>query len=140
MKKLFIAFGLMLLCSVLINARISNVESTPSMPESRCTVPKTATKDREFNCLKGNVHTVKSESAVFVKKDGKYIKTRISQERIITYDKQGNKTESLTYGNKSYGTESNVSRVVFNFNSEGIATGWKEYNSVRPIPVEDIYT
>ncbi|MBA3785415.1 MAG: hypothetical protein H0X15_07735 [Acidobacteria bacterium] len=140
MKKLFIAFGLMLLCSVLINARISNVESTPSMPESRCTVPKTATKDREFNCLKGNVHTVKSEAAVFVKKNGQYVKTAVSQTHIVTYDKQGNMIESLTYGSKDYDTKSSVHRIVYNFNSEGVATGWEEYYEGKQIPVKDVYT
>lgn len=139
MKKLFIAFSLMLLCSVLTDARISSIDSTPSMPESKCTVPKTATRDREFDCLRGNVHTVKSEAAIFVKKDGQFVKTAVSQVYIVTYDKQGNKIESLTHGTKDYGTESSVSRVVFNFNSEGIATGWEEYNSVRPIPVKSIF-
>ncbi len=116
------------------------METVPSMPESRCTVPKTATRDREFDCLKGNVHTVKSEFAVFVKKDGQYVKSGVSQEQIITYDKLGNRIERLTYGNKSYGTESSVSRVIFNFNSKGIATGWEEYSPGKQIPVKSIYS
>lgn len=140
MKKFFTAFSLTLFCSVLIDARISNLSSTPSMPESRCTVPKTATTEREFNCLKGNVHTVKSESAVFVKKDSQFVKTAVSKVQILTYDKQGNLIERQSHGTKDYGTESEISRIVFNFNSQGIATGWEEYNSARPIPVKNIYT
>ena len=140
MKKLFIAFSLMLLCSVLSNARISAIDSTPSMPESRCTVPKLATRDREFDCLKGNVRTVKSESTVFVKKDGQFVKTAVSQTHIVTYDRQGNRIESLTYGSKDYGTESSVNRLVFNFNSKGVATGWEEYSAGKLVPVKNIYT
>jgi len=140
MKKLFIAFSLTLLCSVLTYARISAIDSTPSMPESRCTVPKSATRDREFDCLKGNVRTVKSEFTVFVKKDGQFVKTAVSQTHIVTYDRQGNKIESLTYGSKDYGTESSVHRIVFNFNSKGIATGWEEYSAGKIVPVKDIYT
>ena len=118
-----------------------SLTSTASMPESRCTVPKTAKTDLELNCLKGNVHTVRSEYAVFVKKDGQYVKTAVSQEMILTYDKRGNLLERLSHGTKDYGTESNVSRIVFNFDSKGIiAAGWAEYNSARPIPVKDIYT
>ncbi|MFN2393433.1 MAG: hypothetical protein ABR566_15895, partial [Pyrinomonadaceae bacterium] len=71
---------------------------------------------------------------------GQYIKTAVSQEQIITYDKQGNRIERLTQGSKDYGTDSSISRVIFNFNSKGIATGWEEYNSVRPIPVKSIYS
>jgi hypothetical protein len=140
MKKYFVTFSLMLVCSLLIDARISSLESTPSMPESRCTVPKTAKTDLEFSCLKGNVHTVKSESAVFVKKDGQYVKVAVSAEQIVTYDKQGNMIERLSRGTKDYGTESNVNRVVYNFDSKGIATGWEEYNSGKQIPVKNIYT
>ncbi len=114
--------------------------TTPSMPESRCTVPKTAKTDLELNCLRGNVRSVKSESAVFVKKEGKPVKVAVSAEQIIIYDKQGNMTERLSRGTKDYGTESNVNRVVYNFDSKGIAIGWEEYNSVRAIPVKDIYT
>lgn len=140
MKKIITAFIFVLLYSVLIDARISSIESTASMPESRCTVPKTATTDREFHCLKGNVRTVKSEFATFVKKDDQLVKSVVSQERILTFDRQGNLIGRLTRGTKDYGTESQISRVVFNFNSQGVATGWEEYNSTRPIPVKDIYT
>ncbi len=140
MKKTITVLIFTLLSNILIDARISNIDSTPSMPESRCTVPKTATTDREFNCLKGNVHTVKTESVAFVKKDGQIVKGGVSQEYIITFDRQGNLIERLTQGTKDYGTESEISRIVYNFNSQGIATGWEEYNSARPIPVKDIYT
>lgn len=140
MKKFITALIFTLLFSVLINARISNIESTASMPESRCTVPKTATTDREFHCLKGNVHTVKSEFAVFVKKDGQLVKSGVSQEQILTFDRQGNLIERLSQGTKDYGTESQIHRIVYNFDSQGIATGWEEYNSARPIPVKDVYT
>lgn len=140
MRNQLITLSLMLICTVPVNARFSSIDSIPSMPESRCTVPKTATRDSELNCLKGNVHTVKSESAVFVKKGNQYVKTAVSQVHIATYDKQGNMIERVTYGSKDYGTESSVNRVIYNFNSKGIATGWEEYNSVRPIPVKNIYT
>lgn len=140
MGKLLITLSLLLICTVLVEARISSIESKGSMPESRCTVPKTAKTDREFDCLKGQVHTVKSESAVFVKKDGQYVKTAVSQTHIVTYDRQGNRIEAVTYGSKDYGTDSSVHRIVYNFNSKGIATGWEEYSLGKQIPVKNIYT
>lgn len=140
MKKYFATFSLILVCSLLTDARISSLESTPSMPESRCTIPKTAKTDLEFSCLKGNVHTVKSESAVFVKKDGQYVKVAVSAGQLLTYNKQGNMIERLSRGSKDYGTQSNVHRIVYNFDSRGIATGWEEYYSGKQVPVKNIYT
>jgi hypothetical protein len=52
MGKHLITLSLMLICTVSVEAGISTIESIPSMPESRCTVPKTAKTDREFDCLK----------------------------------------------------------------------------------------
>jgi hypothetical protein len=85
------------------------------------------------------VHTVKSESGVFVKKDGQFVKTAVSQTHIVTYDKQGNRIERVTYGSKDYGTESSVNRIVYNFNSKGIATGWEEYSLGKQIPVKCVF-
>lgn len=140
MKKTFIAFCLIILCRGIIDAKCFSITVILGLPESRCTVPKTATKDREFDCLKGKVHTVKSEFVVFVKNGEQFIKTAVSATNIVTYDRQGNRIETLNYGSKDYGTESSFSRVVYNFNSKGIATGWEEYNSVTKFPVKDVYT
>ncbi len=111
------------------------------MPESRCTIPKTAKTDLEFNCLQGNVHTVKSENAIFVKKDGKYVKAAVSQAKQLTYDNKGNLLEQLSHGTKDYGTEFSISRVVFNFKTNGVATGWVEYGQKgKEIRVRNIYS
>jgi hypothetical protein len=123
----------------IVYSRESVRDSTPSMPESRCTIPKTAKTDAELSCLKGNVHTVKIENAVFVKKGGNLIKTAVSQVTIATFDKKGNLTERLNKGTKDYGTESSIHRIVYTFDLEGKATGWEEYNEGKPIPVKDVY-
>jgi hypothetical protein len=109
-------------------------------PVNKCIVAKTAKRDREFDCLKGNVHIVQSEFAGLVKKDGQYVKDSVSQERTITYDRQGNKTESLVYGFDYNRNKKVDSRVVYNFNSKGIATGWEDYADGRPIPTKSVYT
>ncbi len=109
-------------------------------PVNKCTVAKTAKRDREFDCLKGNVHIVQSEFAGLVKKDGQYVKDSVSQERTITYDRQGNKTESLVYGFDYNRNKKVDSRVVYNFNSKGIATGWEDYADGKPIPTKSVYT
>lgn len=135
MRKQIAAIVLMQLCSVLIEAQIPVRNRIVGLNfEGGCTVHKTAKSDREFDCLKGKVHIIQSQMASVAKNDDQYVKEQITQERITTYDKKGNKTEEVFYGFDRNRNKYLQSRIVYNFNSKGKATGWEDYSVGRPIP------
>lgn len=135
MRKQIVAIVLMQLCSVLTEAQISVSNRIVGLNfEGRCTVRKTAKRDREFDCLKGKVHIIQSQIASVAKGEGQYVKEQVTQERTTTYDKKGNKTEEIFYGFDRNRSKYIQSRIVYNFNSKGKAIGWEDYSDGRPIP------
>ncbi len=140
MSKQLTAVWLIFLCLLAAVTRTTagdTIVDAFSIP--KCTVSKSASTDREFDCLKGKVHVIQSEIISLMKKDGQFVKRQVTQERTITYDERGNKVEQVVYGFDYNFRKYIESRVVYTFDSNGRATGWEDYANGKDVPAKSTY-
>ncbi|MBC7933312.1 MAG: hypothetical protein H7Z38_22335 [Rubrivivax sp.] len=103
-------------------------------PLRMCGAPARPQNDKETNCLRGNVRTVRTEIVTLSKQGNSYVDGYTTQIRTDAYDKRGHRTEQIVQGFNYNNRIHTDSRVVWRFDSEGRASGWEDYADDRPKP------
>jgi hypothetical protein len=140
MKTFFLIVGLLAFLAYQVLAQTTHTDKIISIEPARmCAEPVRPIRDREVDCLRGLIRSVHSEIVPPVNRHDTYVNGQATQTRDITYDSWGNAVERIIYGLDSNYQKHVDSRVVYNFDGQGRATGWEDYADGRPVPTKSIY-
>lgn len=137
MVKRFFTLGVITIVCLATPKHSSADQIIEVNPLRLCSMPER--NEREINCLRGAVRTVRTTVVPFTRRDDHYIEGHPSQIRVETYSPEGNRTEQIVYGFDFNLRQQMDSRTVYTFDANGRATGWEGYSPGQQNPSRAVY-